>query len=362
MTAAVWIPSSPDEVTATWLSSVLSNGRDPVEIREVDLVSVGTGQTGATYRITPVYSAAPDELPDTFVVKLPTQKDELRAGLAFGYLSEVAFYSRIARRMKVPTPQCFYSDISSDGTEFALLLADLAPAVQGDQIRGCTPRQARLAAVALAGLHGPSWCDPAWLDLTEIAMPKPGDRPAAQGLGEVCRMAGEMVVNQLGPRLSGTDRETITAAMASVTSWLLNAPDRYALVHGDYRLDNILFDGEARITVVDWQTLGIGLPARDLSYFAATGLAPEDRARIEGQLVEDYLEALHHHGVEQYDHETCWQDYRLGMIQAVLTPALGYMFAAASDRGNDMFVTMLERGCRAIRELGTLDMIGKTTE
>ncbi len=47
-------------------------------------------------------------------------------------------------------------------------------------------------------------------------------------------------------------------------------------MHGDYRLDNMLFDPDrTRVTVVDWQTLGSGLPARDLAYF--TGDEPAAR-------------------------------------------------------------------------------------
>jgi hypothetical protein len=52
-----------------------------------------------------------------------------------------------------------------------LVLADMAPAVQGDQIAGCSAQEARLAVEALAGLHGASWCDPAWLELSAISMP-----------------------------------------------------------------------------------------------------------------------------------------------------------------------------------------------
>lgn len=63
-----------------------------------------------------------------------------------------------------------------------MLLADLAPAVQGDQLAGCTLEEARLAAGALAGLHGPRWCDPEWLTFTGATMPKP-DADFARGLG-----------------------------------------------------------------------------------------------------------------------------------------------------------------------------------
>ena len=58
-----------------------------------------------------------------------------------------------------------------------------------------------------------------------------------------------------------------------------------------------------------------------------------------------------------YDRETCWRDYRLGMPQALLISALGFAFATATDRGDDMVLTMLARGCQAIRDLGTLDLI-----
>ena len=36
---------------------------------------------------------------------------------------------------------------------------------------------------------------------------------------------------------------------------------------------------------------------------------------------------------------------------------LGFAFAASTERGDEMILTMLHRGCRAIRELGTLDLI-----
>jgi aminoglycoside phosphotransferase (APT) family kinase protein len=73
-------------------------------------------------------------------------------------------------------------------------------------------------------------------------------------------------------------------------------------MHGDYRLDNLLFDPErTRVTVVDWQTMGVGLPARDLSYFTATSLMPEVRADLEKGLVDDYHTSLLGHGVTSYD-------------------------------------------------------------
>jgi aminoglycoside phosphotransferase (APT) family kinase protein len=358
MSEAVQIPRRPSDVNAAWLSAVLTKTGERVVVDDVHVVPVGTGQTGATYRIAATYGANPGGLPESFVIKLPVADDAVRGGVTLGYRSEVAFYARVADRMAVPTPRCFYSDIVDDGADFALLLEDMSPAVQGDQIAGSTAKEARLAVTALAGLHGPSWCDPAWLDLTEVAMPMPGNQDAANGLGDVARMAVEMTLDRLGARIDGLDRETATTAMNLVTPWLQAEPGRYSLMHGDYRLDNLLFDpGRTRVTVVDWQTMGVGLPARDLSYFTATSLPPDLRAAIEQRLVDDYHEALLGYGVTNYDRDTCWRDYRLGMLQAPLITTLGCAFASSTERGNEMIAVMLQRGCRAIRELGTLDLV-----
>ena len=357
MSAVVSIPRYPSDVTPEWLSAAVSERRAPVEVADVDVVAIGTGQTGATYRVTARYASDPGDLPQTFVIKLPAQDDTVRDRVVIGYRSECAFYATVADRVREPTPRCFYCQITEDASEYALLLADQAPAVQGDQIAGCGEREARLAVAALAGLHGPSWCDPVWLDFPGIAFARP-DEASAKGLGDVAKLSADITLEKLGDRLSGDDRETFTTAMGLVTRWLLAERDRFALLHGDYRLDNMLFDPDrSRVSVVDWQTLGVGLPARDLAYFAATSLDSRLRLTIEKDLVNEYYRALLGYGVTDYDRETCWRDYRLGVPQSLLISALGFAFAAATERGDDMVLAMLRRGCQAIRDLEVLELI-----
>ena len=347
------IPCKPEDLTADWLGGVLGT-----PVASVEVTAIGTGQTGATYRVAATYAGGPGDAPATFAVKLPAQDDAVRERVALGYLSEVEFYSTVTTQVAIPVPGCFYSEISSDGADFVLLMADMAPAVQGDQIAGCTTAEASLAVEALAGLHGPSWGDRRWFDLPSIVMPKPGDAEAAKGLGDVAVMAADITLDKLGGKVSDEDRVTLTTSMALVSPWLMAEPERFSLMHGDYRLDNLLFDPErTRVTVVDWQTIGLGLPARDLAYFTATSLRPDDRAGLERDLVERYHRALVGYGVPDYDLQTCWQDYRLGVLQAPLLTTLGYAFAASTERGDEMILTMLHRGCRAIRELDAIELV-----
>ena len=347
------IPRKPEDLTADWLGGVLGTS-----VPSVEVTAIGTGQTGATYRVAATYAGGPGDAPATFAVKLPAQDDAVRERVALGYLSEVEFYSTVTTQVAIPVPGCFHSEISFDGADFVLLMADMAPAVQGDQIAGCTTDEAALAVEALAGLHGPSWGDRRWFDLPSIVMPKPGDAEAAKGLGDVAVMAADITLDKLGGKVSDEDRLTLTTSMGLVTPWLLAEPERFSLMHGDYRLDNLLFDPErTRVTVVDWQTIGLGLPTRDLAYFAATSLRPDDRAGLERDLVERYHRALVGYGVPDYDLQTCWQDYRLGVLQAPLLTTLGYAFAASTERGDEMILTMLHRGCRAIRELDAIELV-----
>jgi hypothetical protein len=355
------IPGSPAEVTAGWLSEVLSDADRVVTVDSVEVSPIGTGQTGATYRIAVGYAGAHPGLPDSFVIKLPAQEDAVRERVALSYRSEHAFYTGVAGTVDVPLPRCYYCGLADDGADFALLLADMAPAEQGDQIRGCTAEEARLAVSALAGLHGPRWCDPAWLSFSGTVMPK-ADEATARGLGDITRLAAQTTIDRLGARMDPADRATVLESADLIADWLLRSPDRFSLLHGDYRIDNLLFDpARTRVTVVDWQTLAVGLPARDLAYFIATSLPPGDRAIYERELVEAYARALRGHGIQDYDDETCWQDYRFGMLQVPLITTLGFAFSSATERGDDMVLAMLARGSRAIRELGTLELVESTT-
>ena len=110
--------------------------------------------------------------------------------------------------------------------------------------------------------------------------------------------------------------------------------------------------------MVDWQTLGVGLPARDLAYFTATSLNPElrasDRRRPRRRLSPSAYPAT---GSPATTAKHAGVITGSGMLQALLISALGFAFAAATDRGDDMVLTMLGRGCQAIRELGTLELL-----
>lgn len=352
------IPRGPDDITAEWLSAALTgNAADPVRVDSVEVRPLGAGLTGSAYLVRASYASDPG-VPDRLVVKLASENHAIRERVSLGYRSEIAFYADVLDRVEIPTPTCFHQSISDDGQSFALVLAHMGEHLQSDQLGGCTEEQAVHAARALAALHGPLWCDESLTSFAATAMPL-ADEQSAHGLGEVTVMAADITVDRIGDLLGTEHTEVLRRSAAAVGSWLLSRPERFALLHSDYRSDNLLFHAEtSEVTVIDWQTLAVGLPARDLAYFIATSLESAQRDALDRRLVEEYHRVLvGDYDITGYDVETCWEDYRLGLLQAVLVPTLGYAFADRTDRADSIMSTMLIRACEAIARHDTLDLI-----
>ncbi|MCP5044069.1 MAG: aminoglycoside phosphotransferase, partial [bacterium] len=135
----------PDRMTAEWLTGLLALNGIEAPVAGFRSSPVGTGQMADSYRLHLVYEDRPAAAPETLVVKVSSSDPTSRAsGAAGGYVTEVRFYLELGHRLAIRTPRCWYGDISENNEEFVLVLEDLAPAEQGDQIRGCTPPEAEL--------------------------------------------------------------------------------------------------------------------------------------------------------------------------------------------------------------------------
>lgn len=365
----------PELLTAAWLTAALRAEGHDVTVVAVERTPVGTGQMGESFRLALTFEGDPGAVPTSLIAKLPTPNEALRPLVSGAYRAELSFYRDLAPHLPVRVPDTYVLAAADDHTSFVLLMEDLAPRTQGDQIRGCSPHDAELAVVNLAGLHAGSWCDP---ELFEIPWLSSGDTASAETLAEVFVGATEIFVDRYRPHLDADDIALLGDITTVIARWSAGRPERFSLVHGDYRLDNLMFPrdpavpgtpederedgphdrpGVDDVVALDWQTLSIGLPGRDLAYVLETGLAPEVRTASERELVAAYHRALCRHGVTDYPLDLCFDDYRYGALQGPLITVLGAAYGAQTDRGDEMFLAMIRRSCAAVRDLGTLALI-----
>jgi len=342
----------PELLTAPWLSAALRSAGHDVEIEAVTFDAVGTGQMASSYRLHLEHRSP--SFPATLVVKLPCDDVETRATIASSYRAEAGFYTALAGRVAVRSPDCFSVVLNDDGSVFVLLMEDMAPASQGDQLAGATLEQATAAVVNLAGLHGPPWCDPTLADHEFLSLPDP---EVAAFLGALTESATGVFLERFAAAITDADSAVLVEAAELMGSFLAGRPERFTVIHGDYRMDNLLFAPDGTVTAVDWQTVALGLPGRDLAYFCSTSLAVEDRRAHELDLVGAYHRALVAHGATGHPLAECLDDYRYGLLHGPLIIVLGAAYGAATERGDRMFVAMMERSCAAIRDHGTLDLV-----
>src|SRR5918997_2607261 len=346
------VVDDPGQLTPAWFDAVLGTAGTPAAVRRVATEPVGTGQMASTLR---ARLDLEDGTARTVVVKYGrADVESALAGMA--YAKEVSFYVELGDRVAIRTPRCHYAAIEEGHPRFVLVLEDMADARQGDQIAGCTVDHAGAALANLAGLHGPTWCDDGLAAATWLG----GNTDITPDLmGPVLTTAADAFAERFAAELDPVEASALDASRELLAPWMFDRGDRFAVVHGDYRLDNLLFpvDDPAGVAAVDWQTASLGPPGRDVAYFMSTCLEIDDRRRHERDLLATYHRALGQHGVTDHSLDDCLADYRLGMLHGPLIILLGRLTAGVTDRGDEMFRAMWRRSATAIDDLGTLDLV-----
>ncbi len=339
------------ELTAAWLQTVLQCE----EIAAVHSEPVGTGQMSESHRVHIEYASAGAVGPASVVLKTAASDPTSRAtGVGLGaYEREIRFYRELAPRVGGALAGCLAAVLDPEEGWFTLVLEDVAPALQGDQIAGCNVEQARIAIVELARIHAPVFADSQlgatpWLNQ---------EMPINQALMTQLLPA---FLERYGERVDPEHRVVCERFVASLDGWIADRRPPLGLVHGDYRLDNMLFgaeEGARPFTVVDWQTVGWGPVMTDASYFIGGGLSVADRRDHERELLREYHQALESHGVSGFSWEECWEEYRRLCFLGLLMTVAPAMLVQRTERGDDMFMTQLARYAQQALDLDALELL-----
>ncbi len=338
-----------DELTAEWLASAL--GVRAVASFETE--PVGTGQMSDSHRVRLTYASGEEPGPASVVLKTAASDPTSRGtGVSLGvYEREIRFYRELAPRIGGPLAGCYVAAIDPADGWFTLLLEDVAPAVQGDQIEGCGVEQAMLAMDELARLHAPVFSDPELGATPWLNQESPLNQAVMEQLLPV-------FFERYGELVAPEHREVCERLVASLDSWVADRRAPLGLVHGDYRLDNMLFGagGSSRpLVVVDWQTVGWGPVMTDAAYFIGGALLLEDRRASEERLVRRYHDALQANGIRGFSWEECWTGYRRGCFLGLLMVLAPAVIVQRTERGDRMFLAQLERFAQQVLDLGALD-------
>jgi aminoglycoside/choline kinase family phosphotransferase len=273
------------------------------------------------------------------------------------YEVEVNFYRLLARTVDIRTPGCHFADIDLATGEFVLVMEDLAPAAQGNQMVGCTTAQAALALDELAKLHAPRWGDQRLAALPWLNRNTP-DALATSSLMLPALLPG--FLERYAARLAPEHVDVAERLMAALAGWFADREPPFVIQHGDYRVDNMLFAtaaGGPPLTVVDWQTAVWGMPLADVAYFLGASLPTAARRAEERTLVRQYYDAVTARGACGLDWERCWRDYRKFTFAGVLMAICASMLVVQTKRGDEMFLTMARRHATHVLDVDALELL-----
>lgn len=333
----------PHELDAGWFTAMLRAAGIAADVKSITAKPVGTGQVGDSVRFELAYSHMAANAPATLVGKFPAADPKsFQSGVNGGnYVREVRFYQRLAQTAGITTPECYYAEVDPGSGEFVLMLEDLSPARQGDQLAGVTVDQARLAVIEAAKLHASHWGGEQFEDEGWIV----GSRAATRSpIGpHVFREHFRGFEERFGQSLDSDTLATGRRLAERIDRFASAGSETRCLVHGDFRPDNIMYaspQGGRPIAVLDWQSIGLGAPGIDVGYFLAGALKPEALQTEEPDLLATYFRTLQSLGVADYTTESLMRDYAAGGLRMLYIAIASAMRMKQTRRGDEMFMRM----------------------
>lgn len=333
-----------DHLGAALVAAGAATGR-VLDVR-VDEIHEGSGFLGTLARVRMTWTDG--DGPASVVAKLPSTIPANREIVdRFGYdRRESGVYRDLRPWEHTSTPRVLAQGWDDTTGRGWLLLEDLGHLTGGDGVAGADDSQARAAVTALAEWHAAFWDDPRLAGLPWL--PDTTD-PVVAGYGQILDLTWELCVARLG----GVADEIADAARQA-RAWFDRAVTEFAdghrtLVHGDARVDNFRFGDEGAV-LLDFQLATHGRGVYDVAFFCAGSLRPDDRRRLEPELIERYRSVLAAAGIA-VPLDALWRDYRLGLMMNLPNPVSALaVVAPADERGAEFLRRNAERGLAAVAD------------
>jgi thiamine kinase-like enzyme len=344
-------PATPQQVTASWLTKALqSTGviEPHIEVGSVRRESLGggTGVFGTLARLVVDYTE-PNSGPTNMVLKIPTSAPENKqVGLALGlYVREGQYFALMADRTPVNSVGCYYNDMDIANGEFVLVLEEIRDMEVGQQTAGATVPQLEIALRELAKFHAAWWKHP---DLAKMDWLPRNDSPANLAVVPEIMRTAMTVVERDWAGVIGQDAVDLGKSLAAQFDTVIKKTGEVAhtMCHGDARLENMFFNGDAsRMKFIDFQLVIHASPAQDVAYLMGSSCDNDVWDQHGMRLLKLYYDALIAAGVGDYSWDQFWYEFRLNALWAVAAPAsMVGTFDVGDDNGKILAHKWMERG------------------
>lgn len=316
--------TNPTHVTPRWLTEAL---RKSGSLLQGEVEEVICSQHKKTFTATIAYLQAKYSVdasptaPERLFLKMSGEATTPGSFSKDHFQKEVLFYNTVAATMpSPPSIRCHDAACSVDFSRCHLLLDDATLThSQPEHPLPPSDEQCEQAIDCLARFHAFWWKHPRLgVDIGRLRTPE----ERMSGISDAQEKTRGFM-NFLGDRISTARRQTYEAVLEALPrlSERRNESRNLTLAHGDAHLWNFLFPNDPathRVHMIDWQFWHPTIGTTDLAFMIAREWYPERRRRLEQRLIKRYHTTLLQCGVNEYDWDDCWHDYKLSVIQVSL--------------------------------------------
>ena len=366
-----YIPQTAAELTPEWFSQTVgATFGASVQSVEREVVGAGVGFLGQLHRCVLTWEpGTPMEAPTSVVVKLPptVAANKATGEATQAFEREIVVYRDLIASMGIPAPKFIYADLdpnpgawlarvvlffltvlpvravnwlvlkfiklsASSKRRYLLVMEDIADARPPNQVEGGSIADVDAALDVLAAFHGQCWMWSEVEDRNRLIWPH--DQAPKVLKASYMRNRSDFVDRYASQLPPGTIAR-LDDAQNNITDIVEQlSAEPWTLLHGDFRLDNILFRPDGEIVVLDYQLVARGRAGFDVAYFITTALTVEHRSE-ESRMLRRYHDALVSAGVTDYSFDQLVSDVEVTKI------ALAHRFVCVLDtfdtqmEGND---------------------------
>ena len=344
-------------IDPNWLSEQLNLRVDELEIESL---GVPQGFTSNTMRLRP--RGPSDSLPASLILKIDSDDPQSReiALLLNCFRREVGFYRSLAPQLSSLVPQTYATGNGSSDEGRWLLLEDLSMMAVGNQVRGVTADACSQVLDAIAQVHARFWNASDLLHHDWL----PDHQFWFQGSTKTLSSFHRNFLDDYELRVEPEALKAIDLVIEhsqAIDEAMAQRPS--TLVHGDLRVENVLFaknNTQRDVVVLDWGTPTRSMAAIDLAYLIGGGVPmPARRGRLR-ELCKLWHQSLKTHGVKDYTLAEAWADIQLAALRCLSSVLLLHNWQLdpnISSRAILLNDEWIERSCSLILELEALEAL-----
>lgn len=355
------LPSLPEDVTASWLGSVLRQ-----RVKSIETINIVLNATASKIFLSITYEDddAATPRPATVCIKggfSPAMLAMEGYGeiLRLMYSREVKFYNLVAPKVtKMSLPKVWWAG-ENVGEDFSqgqaiIIMEDLNNGFTfGNPEEDWTVERVKSGVEQLAALHAGTWGTSATGEFSWIT---PAYEHVMLGLA---LNWDAMVLAADRPPIPEEIRDQKRTVAAMKKHFATKNPKYMCILHGDPHSGNTYLDGAGSPYFLDWQTHHIGSAFHDFAYFVVGALSVEDRRAHEVAILDHYLKAL-----ANFDGPTLsTQDEEVMREYSKSTMSgMGWVLTPFEMQGKERVFAMCERYCAAMLDHKAIELVESLPE